>query len=117
MRERATVGIWMLTAIAVGIAVPLVAHAQPSPETEISCDTRDALQNALAITPAGGRIIIRSGTCTGNLTLTRDVRIQGNGYDRVTLRAADAASPVVTVPRGVTTTVSGVTISGGRVGM
>jgi hypothetical protein len=117
MRERATVGIWILTAIAVGITVPLVAHAQPSPETEISCETSDALQNALATTPAGGRIIIRSGTCTGNITLTRDVRIQGNGYDRVTLRAADAALPVLTVPRGVTTTVSGVTISGGRVGI
>jgi hypothetical protein len=116
MKERAAVGIWLLIATSVGIALPLVAHAQPSAETEISCDQPDALANALAATAAGGRIIIRSGTCAGNITLMRDVRIQGGGYDRVTLRATDAALPVVTVPRGVTATISGVTISGGRVG-
>jgi Right handed beta helix region len=116
MRERVTVGIWMLTAFGVGIALPLVAHAQPSPEAEISCDTPEALQNALASIPIGGRIIIRSGTCTGNFTLGRDVRIQGSGFDRVTLRAAEPGLPVVTVPRGATTTISGVTITGGRVG-
>ena len=33
------------------------------------------------------------------------------------LTAADATLPVVTVPRGVTATISGVTISGGRVGL
>jgi hypothetical protein len=116
MRMRAAVGIWLLTASAVGIAVPLVAHAQPSAEAEIACDEPDALANALAAAAAGGRIIIRSGTCTGNFTLIRDVRIQGSGDDRVTLRAADQTRPVVTVPRGVTATISGVTISGGRVG-
>lgn len=114
MRARVPVSIWML--IAVGIAFPLVGHAQPTTEPEISCDTRDALQQALLTTPTGGRIIVRSGTCTGNFTLTRDVRIQGSGYDRVTLRAADASLPVVTVQRGVTATISGVTIAGGRVG-
>jgi hypothetical protein len=106
----------MLIAIAVGIAFPVVGHAQPSPESEISCAAPDALQQALLLTPTGGRIIVRSGTCTGNFTFTRDVRIQGSGYDQVTLRAADAALPVVTVPRGVTATISGVTISGGRLG-
>ena len=116
MRERVPVGIWLLTALGVGIAFPLVAHARPSSVAEISCDTRDALQNALTTTPTGGRIIIRSGTCTGNFTLIRDVRIQGSGFDRVTLRAADSAMPVVTVPRGTTTTISGVTITGGHVG-
>jgi hypothetical protein len=116
MNEDARVGSAMLIAISVGIALPLVMHAQPSIETEISCDAPDALQNALATTPSGGRIIIRSGTCTGNFTLARDVRIQGNGYDRVTLRGQDAAFPVLTVPRGVTTTISGVTLAGGRVG-
>lgn len=116
MRERVTVGIWVPIAIAVGITVPLVAHAQPSTEAEISCDQPDALANALAATAAGGRIIIRSGTCTGNFTLTRDIRVQGGGDDRVTLRALDPAQPVVTVRRGVTATISGVTISGGRVG-
>jgi len=33
------------------------------------------------------------------------------------LRAADPAQPVVTVPRGITATISGVTIAGGRVGV
>ena len=116
MRPRAIVGIWMLIASAMGIALPVVGHAQPSPESEISCETRDALQQALLTTPIGGRVIVRSGICTGNFTLQRDVRIQGSGYDQVTLRAADAALPVVTVPRGVTATISGVTIAGGRVG-
>ena len=116
MRVRAAVGIWMLIAIGMGIAFPVVGHAQPSLEAEISCVAPDALQQALLSTPIGGRIIVRSGTCTGNFTLTRDVRIQGSGYDQVTLRAADAALPVVTVPRGVTATISGVTIAGGRVG-
>ncbi len=116
MRERARVGIRLLIAMAMGISLPLVARAQPSTEAEISCDQPDALANALAATAAGGRIIIRSGTCTGNFTLTRDVRIQGSGDDRVTLRAADPALPVVTVRRGVTATISGVTISGGQVG-
>src|SRR5688572_630694 len=116
MRERVTVGIWLLTALGVGIAFPFVAHGQPSPESEISCESPNALQNALTTTPTGGRIIIRSGTCTGNFTLIRDVRIQGSGFDRVTLRAADPALAVVTVPRGTTTTISGVTITGGRVG-
>ena len=37
--------------------------------------------------------------------------------DQVTLRAADPAQPVVTVPRGITATISGVTIAGGRVGV
>ena len=35
----------------------------------------------------------------------------------MTLRAADPAQPVVTVPRGITATISGVTIAGGRVGV
>ncbi len=69
-----------------------------------------------AVAP-GGRIIIRSGTCPGNLVISRDVRIQGGGHDLVSLTATDATLPVVTVPRGVTATISGVTISGGRVGL
>jgi hypothetical protein len=101
----------------VGIAAPLDAHAQPSSEIEIACDAGDSLQTALTGLAPGGRIVIRSGTCTGNFTLVRDVRIQGSGYDRATLKAADAALPVVTVPRGVTATISGVSISGGRVGL
>ena len=107
----------MLIAGSVSIAFPVVAHAQPSTEAEISCDAPDALQRALISTPAGGRIIVRAGTCTGNLTLSRDIRIQGSGFDQVTLRSADPAQPVVTVPRGITATISGVTIAGGRVGV
>ena len=117
MRKRIVVGTWMLIAGSVSIAFPLVAHAQPSAESEISCDAPDALQHALITIPAGGRIIVRSGTCTGNFMLSRDIRIQGSGLDQVTLRAADPAQPVVTVPRGITATISGVTIAGGRVGV
>jgi hypothetical protein len=117
MRIGAAVGMWILTAMNVGIAVPLVVHAQPSSETEVSCERPGALQHALQTTPAGGRIIIRSGTCTGNVTLIRDVRIQGGGYDRVTLSALDPALPALTVPRGVNATISNVTIAGGRVGL
>ncbi len=117
MRQRATVGIGMLIWMCVGIALPLVAHAQPSSETEISCDAPDALQKALAAASTGGRIIIRAGTCIGNFTLVRDVRIQGGGYDHVMIRAADPSQPVLTVPRGVITTISGVTLAGGRVGV
>jgi hypothetical protein len=117
MRERLAVHTLVLLAMNVGIAAPFVAHAQTSPDTEISCDTGEALEKALAATAPGGRIVIRSGTCTGNFKLVRDVRIQGSGYDRVTLRAFDAASPVITVPRGVAATISGVTIAGGRVGV
>ena len=117
MRKRIVVGIWMLIAGSVSIAFPLVAHAQPSAESEISCDAPDALQHALMTIPAGGRIIVRAGTCTGNFMLSRDIRIQGSGLDQVTLRAADPAQPVVTVPRGITATISGVTIAGGRVGV
>jgi hypothetical protein len=117
MRVRTVVGMWILTAMNVGIAVPLVVHAQPSADTEVSCDKPGALQHAVERTPAGGRIVIRSGTCTGNVTLVRDVRIQGGGYDRVTLRAADPALPALTVPRGVIATISNVTIAGGRVGL
>ena len=106
-----------LLAMNVCIAAPLLAHAQPTSEVEISCDTGDSLQAALAALAPGGRIVIRSGTCTGNLSLSRDVRIQGAGYDLVTIKAADASLPVVTVPRGVTASISGVTISGGRVGL
>lgn len=117
MRVGAAVGIRILIAMNVGIAIPLVAQAQSSAETDISCDQTDALQRAVDSTPAGGRIVIRSGTCNGNLTLVRDVRIQGAGYDRVTLRATDASLPVLTVPRGVTATISNVTLAGGRVGL
>jgi hypothetical protein len=99
----------------IGIALPL-AHAQPS-EIEISCDVPNALQDALTAIASGGRIIIRSGTCTGNITLRRDVRIQGAGDDRIILRASDPASPVLTVPRGVTAAIAGVTVAGGRVGV
>jgi len=117
MRKRIVLGIQMLIAGSVSIAFPLVAHAQPSAESEISCDAPDALQHALMTIPAGGRIIVRAGTCTGNFMLSRDIRIQGSGLDQVTLRAADPAQPVVTVPRGITATISGVTIAGGRVGV
>ena len=117
MSERNVVGIWMLIAGSVSIAFPVVAHAQPSAESEISCDEPDALQHALMTIPAGGRIIVRAGTCSGNFTLSRDIRIQGSGFDQVMLRAADPAQPVVTVPRGITATISGVTIAGGRVGV
>ena len=78
MRKRIVVGTWMLIAGSVSIAFPLVAHAQPSAESEISCDAPDALQqHALMTIPAGGRIIVRAGTCTGNFMLSRDIRIQG----------------------------------------
>lgn len=46
MRKRIVVGTWMLIAGSVSIAFPLVAHAQPSAESEISCDAPDALQHA-----------------------------------------------------------------------
>ena len=117
MSECAAVRTLVFLAMNVGIAAPLVAHAQPLSEIEISCDAGDSLQTALATVAPGGRIVIRSGTCTGNLVLSRDVRIQGGGYDLVALKAADASLPVVSVPRGVTATISGVTISGGRVGL
>ena len=117
MSGRLGVRTLVLLAMNVGIAAPFTTYAQSSPDIEISCDAGDALQRALAATASGGRIVIRSGTCIGNFTLVRDVRIQGSGYDRVTLRATDAASAVVTVPRGVTATISGVTIAGGRVGV
>jgi hypothetical protein len=83
---RVVVGIWMLIAGSVSIAFPLVAHAQPSAESEISCDAPDALQHALMTIPAGGRIIVRAGTC--------ELRAQSryphsSGFDQVTLRAAD----------------------------
>jgi hypothetical protein len=117
MRVRIAMGIQVLIATSVGIVFPVVAHAQPSLDAEISCDTPDALQSALTTTPSGGRLIIRSGICTGNFTLIRDIRIQGSGFDQVTLKAADPAQPVVTVTRGSTTTISGVTIAGGRVGV
>ena len=71
MRERATVGIRLLIGDGMWVSrFPLSHTRSPLSETEISCDTPDALQNALAATAAGGRIIIRSGTCTGNFTLT-----------------------------------------------
>jgi hypothetical protein len=117
MSGRLAVRTLVLLAITIGIAAPFTTYAQTGFDTEISCDEGDALEKALAITAPGGRIIIRSGTCTGNVTLMRDVRIQGSGYDRVTLRAMDAGSPVVTIPRGVAATISGVTIAGGRVGV
>ena len=80
------VGIWMLIARSVSIAFPVVAHAQPSAESEISCDEPDALPHALMTIPAGGRIIVRAGTCSRNFTLSRDIRIQGSGFDQVMLR-------------------------------
>ena len=99
MRKRIAVGIWMLIAGSVSIAFPLVAHAQPSAESEISCDATDALQHALMTIPAGGHFIV----CTGNITLCRDIRIQGRGFDQVSLRAPirlDLSSPCrVELPR------------------
>ena len=117
MSKRAVVRTLVLLAMNVGSAAPLVAHAQLLSEIEISCDISDSLQTALAAVAPGGRIIIRSGACPGNLVISRDVRIQGGGHDLVSLTATDATLPVVTVPRGVTATISGVTISGGRVGL
>ena len=117
MSERALVRTLALLAMNVGIAAPLLAHAQTTSDVEISCDAGDALEAALTTLAPGGRIVIRSGTCTGNLSLRSDVRIQGAGYDLVTIKAANASSPTVTVLRGVTATISGVTISGGRVGV
>jgi len=103
MRKRIAVGIWMLIAGSVSIAFPLVAHAQPSAESAISCDVPDALQHALTTIPAGGRIIVRAGVCTGNFMLCRDIRIQGRGFDQVSLRAPirlDLSSPCrVELPR------------------
>lgn len=53
MRERIVVGIWLLIAGSVSIAFPVVAHAQPSADSEISCDAPEALQHALMTIPAG----------------------------------------------------------------
>jgi len=92
MRKRIAVGIWMLIAGSVSIAFPLVAHAQPSAESEISCDATDALQHALMTIPAGGHFIVCAGVCTGNITLCRDIRIQGRGFDQVSLRAPSGSS-------------------------
>src|SRR5262245_7940049 len=117
MRRRLAVRTLGLVAINVGIAAPFTTSAQIVSDIEIACDAGDALERALAITPPGGRIVIRSGTCTGNLIISRDVRIQGSGHDRVTLLGTDATSPVVTIPRGVAATISGVTVTGGRVGV
>ena len=117
MSERAALRTLVILAMNVGIAAPLPARAQTTSEIEIACDAADALPSALAAVTSGGRIIIRSGTCTGNFTISRDIRIQGSGYDLVRLKAADPSSPVITVPRGVTATISGVSISGGSVGI
>jgi hypothetical protein len=117
MAERGAVRTLVLLAMNVGIVAPHIAHAQPFAEREISCDAGDTLEAALASLSPNGRIIIRSGTCVGNLTIDRDVRIQGAGYDRVTLKAADPAQPVLTIPFGITATISGVLVTGGRVGI
>src|SRR5262245_30922695 len=117
MRGRLALRTLILLAMNVGNVAPLTTYAQSSPDIEIACDVEDALQQALARAPAGGRIVIRSGTCAGNFTLVRDVRILGSGSDRVVLRATNSASAAVTVERGVTATVSGVTIAAGRVGL
>jgi hypothetical protein len=117
MSERVALRTLVVLAMNVGIAAPLPAQAQPASEIEIACDAGDSLQSALSTVTSAGRIIIRSGTCTGNFTISRDVRIQGSGYDLVTLKAADPSSPVITVPRGVTATISGLSITGGRVGI
>ena len=53
MRVRIAMGIQVLIATSVGIVCPVVAHAQPSLDAEISCDTPDALQSALTTTPSG----------------------------------------------------------------
>ena len=73
MRERIVVGIWLLISGSVSIAFPDVAHAQPSADSQISCDAPEALQHALMTIPAGGRIIVRAGVCTGNFMLSRDL--------------------------------------------
>ena len=40
--------------------------------SKISCDASDSLQTAPAAVAPGGRIIIRSGACPGNLVISRD---------------------------------------------
>jgi hypothetical protein len=81
MSERAAVRTLVFLAMNVGIAAPLVAHAQLLSEIEISCEASDSLQTALAAVAPGGRVIIRSAACPGNLMLSRDLRIQGGGSD------------------------------------
>ena len=71
MSKRVALRTLGLLAMNVGIAAPLDALAQPSSEIEIACDAGDSLQTALTGLAPGGRIVIRSGTCTGNFTLVR----------------------------------------------
>ena len=109
MSKRTAVRTLVLLAMNVGIAAPLLAHAQPASEVEISCDAGDSLQTALAALAPGGRIVIRSGTCTGNLALDSRRAHPGRRPRSGDAQSRRRALPVVTVPRGVTATISGVT--------
>jgi hypothetical protein len=113
MRERIVVGIWLLIAESVSIAFPVVAHAPPSADSESSYDAPEALQHALMTIPAASSSAQESA---------QELHAQSqHSHPRQRLRssvaAGDPAQPVVTVPRGITATISGVTIAGGRVGV
>src|SRR5215208_2587878 len=96
MRKRIAVGIRILIAASVGIALPVVSHAQPSTESERSCRSPDALHRKL-----------RAESRRPRAAVATQIRSQ---------QRADPAQPVVTVPRGSTATFSGV-IAGGRTGV
>jgi hypothetical protein len=117
MPDRARVSAFLILATIGALVAAAPADAQAPSELEVRCDAGDSLEAALASIETGGRILLRSGVCTGNFSITRTVRIQGEGLDRVTLQAADPARPVVQISAGITVKVQGITVRGGHIGV
>jgi Protein of unknown function (DUF1565) len=83
------------------------------------CEFR-TVQEALAVAENGDRIRVAPGAYSGGFTIAKNVRLLGSGAELTTIGSAGSiadASPVMTVAAGTTTTIKGVTITGGAWGV
>ncbi|MBK6866830.1 MAG: IPTL-CTERM sorting domain-containing protein [Burkholderiales bacterium] len=103
-----------LILLAAWLAVP----AWAATVTNLGDSGAGSLRDAIAATPAGGTIDFQGGlagtiTLASTLTLSKNVTITGPGASEVSI-SGNNARRVLQVNSGVTATVTGLTITGGR---
>ena len=127
MRRVLNVGLIVLLASAVLLALPLVAQAASVHVAVTGNDTTGdgssgnpyrTVQHAVDVASSGDVVTVGSGTFNGDVTMKNGVSLLGNGSANTELKGSSGLTAVVTANGiGSGTSVSGFTISGGGNGI
>jgi hypothetical protein len=71
-----------------------------------------SIQAAIDAAASGSTITIAAGMYDGSITITKDISLVGSGAEETTI-TQDGTNSVITISRGVSVTIKGVTVSGG----